>query len=154
MVGAMLMMMALAFGPDLAEAARREVARQECRLKDEATRSPCAAGARSASRYQVTDPAAPYDPGGNVKGVMTERMGWIAEGDSGIGSCSNIGPSAGHGLLREGVAAVAAAEGLAGAVGRDPSFHSWSARLSGTYLKGSNGRSSTVPPARSTAPWR
>jgi hypothetical protein len=96
---AMLMIMALALGPDLGEAARREVARQECRLKDEAEVITVCGRRAERNRYQVTDPAAPYDPKGNFKGTMTERMGWIAEGDSGIGSCSNIGPSAGTGCF-------------------------------------------------------
>ena len=97
----MLMLLALSLGPDLAEAARREVARQECRLKDEKEAVIVCGRREQRSRYQVTDPAAPYDPGGNVKGVMTERMGWIGEGDSGIGSCSNIGPSAGTGCFEK-----------------------------------------------------
>jgi hypothetical protein len=97
----MLMLMALVLGPDLSEAARREVARQECRLKDDKETVTVCGRREQRSRYQVTDPAAPYDPGGNVKGVMTERMGWIGEGDSGIGSCSNIGPSAGTGCFEK-----------------------------------------------------
>jgi hypothetical protein len=101
MIIPMLLLMALAFGPDLSEAARREVARQECRLKDEAEAITVCGRREQKNRYQVTDPAAPYDPRGNVKGVMTERMGWIAEGDSGIGSCTNIGPSAGTGCFEK-----------------------------------------------------
>lgn len=97
----MLLLMAFAVGPDLGEAARREVLRQECRLKDESADVTVCGRREQKSRYQVTDPAAPYDPGGNVKGVMTERMGWIAEGDSGIGSCTNIGPSAGTGCFEK-----------------------------------------------------
>lgn len=101
MIGAMLMMIAFAFAPDLAEAARREVARQECRLKDESEVITVCGRRAERNRYQVTDPTAPYDSNGNIKGVMSERMGWIAEGDSGIGSCSNIGPSAGTGCFEK-----------------------------------------------------
>lgn len=97
----MLLMLTLALGPDLAEAARREVARQECRLKDEDEVITVCGRRDQKNLYQVTDPAAPYDPKGPVKGVMTERMGWIGEGDSGIGSCSNIGPSAGTGCFEK-----------------------------------------------------
>ena len=93
------MLMSLALGPDLAEAARREVARQECRLTDSSADVTVCGRREQKNRYQVTDPKAPYDPRGPVKGVMTERMGWIAEGDSGIGSCTNIGPSAGTGCF-------------------------------------------------------
>jgi hypothetical protein len=84
--------------PDLAAAASREAARQECRLRDEDIIVVC--GRRGdRQRYQVTDPQAPYDPNGNVEGVMTERMSWIGEGETGIGSCSNVGPSAGTGCF-------------------------------------------------------
>jgi hypothetical protein len=89
----------LAAEPDLAAAAKREVARQECRLREEKEEAITVCGRRDRQRYQVTDPNAPYDPGGNVRGVMTERMGLISEGDSGIGSCSAIGPSAGTGCF-------------------------------------------------------
>lgn len=97
----MLLLLALAAGPDLAGAATHEVARQECRLRDrEDAVTVC--GRRDQRRiYQVTDPNAPYDPKGNVMGAMTERMNWVAEGDSGIGSCSNIGPSAGTGCFEK-----------------------------------------------------
>jgi hypothetical protein len=101
MVLAMLLLFALALGPDLAEAARREVLRQECRLKDEGVDVTVCGRREQKNRYQVTDPTAPYDPKGNFKGAMTERMGWISEGDSGIGSCSNIGPSAGTGCFEK-----------------------------------------------------
>lgn len=101
MVAPMLMLLALAAGPDLAESARREVARQECRLKEEEEAITVCGRREQKNRYQVSDPDAPYDPKGAVKGVMTERMGWIAEGDSGIGSCTNIGPSAGTGCFEK-----------------------------------------------------
>jgi hypothetical protein len=82
----------LAADPDLASAASREVARQECRLRG-AEKAITVCGRREGQRrYQVTDPEAPYDPRGRVEGVMTERMGWIGEGDTGIGSCSPVGP--------------------------------------------------------------
>lgn len=95
----MLLFLALAAEPDLAASATREVARQECRLRD-ATESITVCGRRDQRRiYQVTDPTAPYDPEGNVRGAMTERMNWVGEGDTGIGSCSNVGPSAGTGCF-------------------------------------------------------
>lgn len=95
------MMMTFAVGPDLSQAARREVLRQECRTTDQEADVTVCGRRDQKKRYQVTDPTAPYDPKGNFKGAMTERMGWIAEGDSGIGSCSNIGPSAGTGCFEK-----------------------------------------------------
>jgi hypothetical protein len=101
MVRAMLLLFALALGPDLAAEARREVARQECRLKDQTADVTVCGRREQKNRYQITDPTAPYDPKGNFKGAMTERMGWISEGDSGIGSCSSVGPSAGTGCFEK-----------------------------------------------------
>lgn len=95
----MLMLAALLAGPDLSASTRMEVARQECRLRDADDAITVCGRREDKKKYQVTDPAAPYDPGGNVKGAMTERMNWIAEGDTGIGSCTNVGPSAGTGCF-------------------------------------------------------
>jgi len=95
----MLLLAALAAAPDLAGSVHQEVARQECRLRDGENEVTVCGRREQRQRYQVTDPGAPYDPGGNVKGVMTERMGWIGEGDSGIGSCGPVGPSAGTGCF-------------------------------------------------------
>jgi hypothetical protein len=77
--------------PDLSASVTREVARSECRLRD-AEEAITVCGRRDEQkRYQVTDPNAPYDPRGQVEGVMTERMGWISEGESGPETCSGIG---------------------------------------------------------------
>lgn len=93
------LVLALSGGPDLSGAATREVARQECRLRGEEAEVTVCGRREQAQRYQVTPPNAPYDPGGNVKGAMTERMDWVSEGDTGIGSCSPVGPSAGTGCF-------------------------------------------------------
>ena len=95
----MLWLFALSSPVDLSAVASREVARQECRLRERTDEITVCGRREQQKRYQVTDPAAPFDPGGNVKGVMRERMGWVGEGDTGIGSCSNVGPSAGTGCF-------------------------------------------------------
>ena len=43
------------------------------------------------SRYQVTDPKR-WDPTAGVDSVARERSRWIEHGDTGIGSCSGVGP--------------------------------------------------------------
>jgi hypothetical protein len=93
MLAVMLLLLA-AFAPDadLSASVSREVARQECRLREDEDAITVCGRRDQQKRYQVTDPAAPYDPEGLVKGVMTERMGWISEGDTGIDSCSPVGP--------------------------------------------------------------
>jgi hypothetical protein len=95
----LLLFAALAPGADLSSSVSREVARQECRLREDKEAVTVCGRREGQKRYQVTDPDAPYDPWGTVKGVMTERMGWIGEGDTGIGSCSAVGPSAGTGCF-------------------------------------------------------
>jgi hypothetical protein len=94
-----LLLLLLAVSPDLGASASREVARQECRLRDEDEAITVCGRREERRRYQVTDPQAPYDPGGNAEGAMRERMGLISEGDSGIGSCSAVGPSSGTGCF-------------------------------------------------------
>lgn len=89
----------LALAPDLSHAITEEVARQECRFRGDEQAITVCGRREQQKKYQVTDPEAPYDPKGNVKGVMTERMGWIGEGDTGIGSCGPVGPSAGTGCF-------------------------------------------------------
>jgi hypothetical protein len=95
----LLALLLLSAEPDLGASVSREVARGECRLPEDKDAITVCGRRERQKRYQVTDPNAPFDPRGQVKGVMTERMGWISEGDSGIGSCSAIGPSAGTGCF-------------------------------------------------------
>ncbi|GAA4010376.1 hypothetical protein GCM10022280_04480 [Sphingomonas swuensis] len=94
-----VLFLVVVLAPDLSGAVTREVARQECRSRGEDAEVLVCGRRAQAQRYQVTPPDAPYDPGGNVKGVMTERMGWVGEGDTGIGSCGPVGPSAGTGCF-------------------------------------------------------
>lgn len=95
----LLLLLASTAPPDLSASVREEVARGECRAPAGGQDIEVCGRREERRRYQVTDPAAPYDPDGEVKGVMTERMGWIGEGDSGIGSCGPVGPSSGTGCF-------------------------------------------------------
>ncbi len=77
--------------PDLSAAATQEVARQECRA-GAASSDVVVCGRRNRpSRYQVTDPQAPWDPAGQDMSQSRERMSWIQEGDTGAGSCGAVG---------------------------------------------------------------
>lgn len=81
-----------AIGPDYGGEARQEVLRQECRVRgnnDEVV----VCGRRDRNRrYQVTDPAAPFNPEGPVDSVARERGRWIEELDTGTGDCKPYGP--------------------------------------------------------------
>jgi hypothetical protein len=89
----MLLVVLLAVAaPDLSADASREVARMECRAPAEKDEVLVCGRRDTQRRYQVTDPDAPFDPAGNVDSVASERGKWIAEGDTGPGSCGPVGP--------------------------------------------------------------
>lgn len=98
----LILLLAAQADPDVAAAASREVARQECRLRD-GTDEVVVCGRRdSQRRYKVTDPAAPFDPSGPVDSVARERSRWAEEGDLGIQSCSAVGPGGWTGCAVKG----------------------------------------------------
>ena len=88
----LLLLLAAQAGPDLGRAVSREVARQECR-SPAGDGEVLVCGRRDTQRrYQVTDLNAPFDPSGPVDSVARERSRWVEEGDTGIQSCSAVGP--------------------------------------------------------------
>jgi len=51
-------------------------------------------------RFRMPDRSAlPFDPAGEMKSVMNERVGWAAEGDAGTQSCSAVGPGGWTGCM-------------------------------------------------------
>ncbi len=97
MIPALLLLQA---GPDVAGAASREVARQECKAIDREEIVVC--GQRGRSPYRLPEAAPRFDPSGQDPSVMRERMSWIEEGDSGIQSCGPVGPGGWTGCLVKG----------------------------------------------------
>ena len=54
-------------------------------------------------RFRLPDTStAPFDPFGDTKSVMNERVGWAAEGDAGTQSCSAVGPGGWTGCMVKG----------------------------------------------------
>lgn len=88
----LLVLAVVAADPDIAGAASREVARQECRLKEPTDEILVCGRRETLKRYQVTDPNAPWDPSGPVDSVARSRARWIEEGDVGVQSCGSVGP--------------------------------------------------------------
>lgn len=88
----LLLLLLSAAEPDVAAIASQEIARQECRLPAEPDEVLVCGRRNARDRYQVTDPHAAFDPNGPVASVATERSRWVEEGDTGIGSCSAVGP--------------------------------------------------------------
>ena len=90
MVASLLFAMMLA--PNLPAEASREVAIGECKLVDSDEIIVCGSRKRD-ERYRLPDRSKlPFDPAGDLKSVMNERVGWAAEGDTGTQSCSPVGP--------------------------------------------------------------
>ena len=77
--------------PDLSALVKREVDLVSCRSTDSAVVVVCGSK-RSSNRYRTVDPAAEFDVHGNVMSVMRERSRWIEGMETGIHSCSAVGP--------------------------------------------------------------
>ena len=95
-------LLALLLAPDLPAEASREVARGECRAIDKDEIIVCGSRKRD-ERFRLPDNSnAPFDPDGDTKSVMNERVGWAAEGDSGTQSCGSVGPGGWTGCMVKG----------------------------------------------------
>ncbi len=91
--------LALMLLPDVTAEASREVARAECKAVDKDEVVVCA-NRNQRSRYRLPDASNdPFDPEGEMKSVMNERVGWAAEGDIGTQSCSAVGPGGWTGCM-------------------------------------------------------
>ncbi len=84
---------------DLSAEASREVATGECKPVDRGEIIVCGSRKRD-ERFRLPDRnALPFDPAGEMKSVMNERVGWAAEGDGGTQSCSAVGPGGWTGCM-------------------------------------------------------
>lgn len=89
----------LAAAPDLSAEIKREVARQECKQPSGEGADVVVCARRDRPRpYQVTDPKR-FDPTGPRHSVARERGRWVEELDTGIGSCTAIGPGGSSGCM-------------------------------------------------------
>ena len=97
-----LLFLALFIAPDLPPDASREVARGECEAVERDEIIVCGSRKRD-ERYRLPDRSnVPFDPAGDMKSVMNERVGWAAEGDSGTQSCGAVGPGGWTGCMVKG----------------------------------------------------
>lgn len=87
----MLWLMMAQPAPDLSDMAQREVARTECASSEGDEIIICG---KKTSPYRLPGyRERPFDPiNGNQYSVMRERARWAEHGDTGIGSCSAVGP--------------------------------------------------------------
>jgi hypothetical protein len=96
---AALLFIAMMLAPDFSSEASRAVAVGECKAIDPKEIIVCGSRKRD-ERFRLPDQSnAPFDPAGEMKSVMNERVGWTAEGDSGTGSCSAVGPGGWTGCM-------------------------------------------------------
>lgn len=95
------LILALMLAPNLPAEASREVAIGECKLVDPDVIIICGSRKRD-ERFRLPDRNGPFDPKGDMKSVMNERVGWAAEGDVGINSCSAVGPGGWTGCMVKG----------------------------------------------------
>ena len=99
---AAILFLALLLAPDLPTEASREVARGECKAVDKTEILVCGNRKRD-ERFRLLDRSNdPFDPFGDIKSVMNERVGWAAEGDVGTQSCSAVGPGGWTGCMVKG----------------------------------------------------
>ncbi len=90
---------AVMLSPDLSADVSREVAIAECKAVDPDEIVVCGSRRRD-ERYRLPDRSnAPFDPAGEMKSVMNERVGWAAEGDTGTQSCGPVGPGGWTGCM-------------------------------------------------------
>ena len=97
-----LLFLALALTPDLSAEASREVARGECKALDSSEIIVCGSRKRD-ERFRLPDTSGdPFDPFSDTKSVMSERIGWAADGDTGTQSCGPVGPGGWTGCMVRG----------------------------------------------------
>jgi hypothetical protein len=93
------LLLALMLASDLPADATREVARGECKAVERDEIIVCA-DRNQRSRFRLPDRSKlPFDPFGDTKSVMNERVGGAAEGDAGTQSCSAVGPGGWTGCM-------------------------------------------------------
>ena len=91
--------LALLMAADLRAEASREAARGECQAVDRDEIIVCGSRKRD-ERFRLPDRSKlPFDPAGDMKSVMNERVGWAAAGDAGTQSCSAVGPGGWTGCM-------------------------------------------------------
>lgn len=96
------LLVALMLAPNLTAEASREVAIGECKAIDTQEIIVCGSRKRD-ERFRLPDRSKdPFDPFGETKSVMNERVGWAAEGDAGTQSCSAVGPGGWTGCMVKG----------------------------------------------------
>ena len=71
----------------------------ECKHRPNASEIVVCANRNHESPYRLPDRDGPFDPYGDTRSVMAERVGWASEGDVGTQSCGPVGPGGWTGCM-------------------------------------------------------
>ena len=87
-----LVLLAAAGAMPLGQAVQESIDATECKPRPGRDDIIVCANRNYRSPFRLPENDAPFDPSGEVKSVMNERVGWAAQGDVGTQSCSAVGP--------------------------------------------------------------
>ena len=99
------MIVALLFAADLTVesiATDYNAPKDRCRDGTASSNAIIVCGVRKPNRYRIIPPDMKFDPAGDRPSVASQRSRWIAEGDTGIGSCGPVGPGGWTGCMQKG----------------------------------------------------
>ena len=94
-----LVLLAAAGAVPLGQAVQESIDANECRQRPGKGDIIVCATRNYRSPFRLPEDDAPFDPYGESKSVMNERVGWAAEGDVGTQSCSAVGPGGWTGCM-------------------------------------------------------
>ena len=97
-----LILIAAAGAVPLDQAVQGAIDATECRQRPSKDDIIVCANRNHRSPFRLPEDDAPFDPYGETKSVMNERVGWAAEGDVGTQSCSAVGPGGWTGCMVKG----------------------------------------------------
>ena len=89
---------AMPIGPAVSEA----IDENECTRRASKDEIVVCANRKHRSPYRLAEDVGPFDPAGDMKSVMNERVGWASEGDVGNQSCGPVGVGGWTGCMVKG----------------------------------------------------
>ena len=95
----MLFLLAASATVPIDQAVKDAVADAECKSRSATKAIIVCANRNHRSPFRLPDRDGPFDPDGDTKSVMNERVGWAAEGDVGTQSCGPVGPGGWTGCM-------------------------------------------------------
>ena len=96
------LLLAAAVPVPLDQAVRESIDAIECKPRPNKDEVIVCANRNHVSPYRLPQADVPFDPAGDTKSVMNERVGWAAEGDVGTQSCSPVGVGGWTGCMVKG----------------------------------------------------